>query len=276
MVAQPYQLLEKTKLSPDSYLLRYAIEGRSILGKDPKIPTCIKVDYYENGEEGGKKLSKSYSPVTHPQTEGTFGLVVKSYPIQPGGGVGKYLCDMEVGDSIIGTLKKERMMHGSPVVEGRWKHVGLIAGGTGIAPLIQLARIILDSSDDTTIHLLFINHHEEDILGKSVIDQMAIDHPSQFFVTYSLTQSEADTNPYETGRGTIDMARKALPPPFSGEGESDTMIFVCGKDGFVAHWGGPVVRGPPKPDGSKGPKIQGPLEGLLEEAGYTAEQVFKY
>lgn len=276
MVAQPYQLLKKTKLSPDSYLLHYAILGRSILGKDPMIPTCIKVDYSGDGVNQGKTLSKSYSPITHPQTEGSFDLIVKSYPIQPGGGLGKYLCDMHVGDTITATLKKERMMHGSPIVEGRWKHVGLIAGGTGIAPLLQLARILLDSPhNETTVHLLFINRHEDDILGKSIIDQMAIDHPTQFFVTYSLTDSENDTQ-YEAGRGTIDMARRALPPPFSGEGESDTMIFVCGKDGFVAHWGGPVGRAPPKPDGSKGPKIQGPLQGVLKLAGYSAEQVFKY
>jgi len=275
MVAQPYQLLQKTKLSSDSYLLRYAIEGRSILGKDSKIPTCIKVDYNEDSKEGGIKLSKSYSPITHPETEGTFDLIVKSYPLQPGGGVGKYLCDMQVGDSITATLKKERMMHGSPVVEGRWKHVGLIGGGTGVAPLLQLARIILDSSYDTTIHLLFINRHDDDILGKSIIDQMVVDHPKQFFVTYSLTGRGTDTQ-YETGRGTVDMARRALPPPFSGKGESDTMVFICGKDGFVAHWGGPVGRGPPKADGSKGPKVQGPLDGVLKEAGYTVEQVFKY
>lgn len=273
MVAHPYELLHKIKLSPDSYLLQYAIQGRLLLGKDPHIPTCIKVDYYEDGSEQGKKLSKSYSPVSHPQMKGLFDLIVKSYPVQPGGGVGKYLCDMQVGDSITATLKKERVMHESSTVEGRWKHVGLIAGGTGIAPLLQLARILLDSPHDgeTTIHLLFINRHEDDILGHSIIEQMVKDHPQQFFVTYSLTDSSESE--YETGRGTVDMAKRALPPSSS---EGDTMIFVCGKDGFVDYWSGPVGRGPPKPDGAKGPKIQGPLQGVLKKAGYTAEQVFKY
>ena len=276
-LAQPYELLEKTKLSPDSYLLRYEIRGRSILGTKPEIPTCIKVDYPDgiDAKTGQPKtLSKSYSPVSHPSEEGSFELIVKSYPIQPGGGVGKYICDMETGKSIIGSLKKERIMHGSPEINGRWKYVGLIAGGTGIAPLLQIARILLTSDQDTTtkIHLLFINKGEEDILGRSLIDQMAKDHPEQFFVTYSLTEDDK-RGKYETGQGTVEMAQKALPPPSS---LGDTMIFVCGKDGFVAHWGGPVVRGPKKPDGSKGPKIQGSLEGVLKDAGYTADQVFKY
>lgn len=278
-LAQPYKLLQKTKLSPDSYLLQYQIEGRSILGNKPEIPTCIKVDYPDgtDAKSGEPKiLSKSYSPVSHPKTEGIFDLIVKSYPLQPGGGVGKFICDMDVGESITATLKKERVMHGSPEVEGRWKHVGLIAGGTGIAPLLQIARILLDSpleaDKNVQIHLLFLNRNEDDILGKAIIDQMAKDHPTQFHVTYSLT-GEAVDDKYDTGRGTVEMAKKALPPPST---EGDTMIFVCGKDGFVAHWGGPVGRGPKKPDGSKGPKIQGPLEGVLAEAGYTADQVFKY
>ena len=94
-LAQPYELLEKTKLSPDSYLLRYEIRGRSILGIKPEIPTCIKVDYPDgiDAKTGQPKtLSKSYSPVSHPSEEGSFELIVKSYPIQPGGGVGKYIC----------------------------------------------------------------------------------------------------------------------------------------------------------------------------------------
>ena len=275
MVAQPYKLLHKTRLSPDSYLLQYQILGRNILGNDPEIPTCVKVDYPDgtDAKTGAPKvLSKSYSPVSHPNVHGKFDLIVKSYPLEPGGGVGKFICDMSIGESITGTLKKERVMHGSTAVEGRWKNVGLIAGGTGIAPLLQIARILLDSPLDknTKIHLLFINRHKEDILGRSVIDQMAKDHPDHFFVTYSLTEDE--TSEFESGRGTVEMVKKALPPPTS----EDAMVFVCGKDGFVAHWGGPVVRGPKNADGSKGPKIQGPLEGVLKDAGYTAEQVFKY
>ena len=275
MVAQPYKLLQKTKLSPNSYLLQYEILGRSILGNSPQIPTCIKVDYPDgtDAKTGEKKtLSKSYSPVSHPSTPNTFDLIVKSYPLQPGGGVGKFICDMNVGDSIVGTLKKERVMHGSTEVEGRWNHVGLIAGGTGIAPLLQIARILLDSPQDvnTKIHLLFINTKKEDILGKSIIDQMAQDHPNNFFVTYALTGEEDES--YEMGRGTVEMAQKALPAPSLDK----VMVLVCGKDGFVAHWAGPVTRGPKKPDGSKGPKVQGPLEGILKEAGYSAEQVFKY
>lgn len=276
MVEQSYKLLQKTKLSHDSFLLRYEIEGRKILGLDPTIPTCVKVSYPHGTDKSGKSkvLSKSYSPISHPNTVGYFDLIVKSYEERPGGGVGKYICDMEVGTTITGTVKKQRIMHGSPTVEGRWKHVGLVAGGTGIAPLLQIARILLDSPTDKAIkiHLLFINHKEEDILGRDEIDRLAKEYPNQFTVNYSLTQEENNSNPiFLKGRGDVKMAQRTLPSPTDAD-----MVLICGKDGFVAHWAGPVARAPPLPDGSKGPKIQGPLLGILAEAGYSASQVFKY
>eukprot|EP00537_Pseudo-nitzschia_pungens_P015562 CAMPEP_0172408992 /NCGR_PEP_ID=MMETSP1061-20121228/76138_1 /TAXON_ID=37318 /ORGANISM="Pseudo-nitzschia pungens, Strain cf. pungens" /LENGTH=375 /DNA_ID=CAMNT_0013145137 /DNA_START=666 /DNA_END=1796 /DNA_ORIENTATION=- len=368
MVQQSYKLLRKTRLSEDSCLLRYGLpEGRTILGTDPTLPTCIKVDYFggsnasdndiDNNDNDNKPLllsSKSYSPVTHPNQSGHFDLVVKSYPYREGGGVGAYLCDMAEGDSISATLKKERVMHGSSAVLGRgWKKVGLVAGGTGIAPLLQIARILLENDDNDKnsndknknddkdkdsrprIHLLFVNHTPSDILGVEAIEALAREHPDHFFVTYSFTRQETKTKTetkteaeadhclepagaavfgpesasrFTTGRGDVAMARAALPspssvcsssssesesqsqseesappslppslpPPSLSPPQSDTMIFVCGRDGFVAHWAGPVTRAPPKPNGKKGPKIQGPLLGVLAEAGFTAEQVFKY
>ena len=141
---QSYTLLLKKKLSHDSFWLRYGLpEGRTFLGIDPLIPTCIKIDYQPT-VEGHRALSKSYSPVSHPNQNGYFDLVVKEYPYEEGGGLGKYLCDMEVGSPIQAKLKGERMMHGSSAVVGRgWKNIGLVAGGTGIAPLLQIARIAL-------------------------------------------------------------------------------------------------------------------------------------
>eukprot|EP00977_Amphora_coffeiformis_P023549 scaffold13558_cov177-Amphora_coffeaeformis.AAC.3 len=292
-LADKYKLLNKTKLSRDSCLLRFQVpESRRILGTDPTLPTCLKVDFPLGTDEVTGQhpvvLSKSYSPISHPAVEGYFELVVKEYPVQPGGGVGAFLCHLPVGESVTGTIKKHRVMHGSPQVQGRWNQVGLVAGGTGIAPLLQLVRILLASPADTStrIHILSINRLEEDILMRHELDRLATDYPNRVFVTYSLTGEQAatsvvdgkrQTNEIEPnwwfGRGSVEMARAALPPSTK---DGRTMIFVCGKDGFVSTWAGPVVRGPPKADGSKGPKIQGPLLGILASSGYRADEVFKY
>eukprot|EP00316_Scyphosphaera_apsteinii_P010078 CAMPEP_0119306402 /NCGR_PEP_ID=MMETSP1333-20130426/7176_1 /TAXON_ID=418940 /ORGANISM="Scyphosphaera apsteinii, Strain RCC1455" /LENGTH=247 /DNA_ID=CAMNT_0007309703 /DNA_START=329 /DNA_END=1072 /DNA_ORIENTATION=- len=245
------------------------------LRNDTTLPTCIKVVHPNGTDESGqpKVLEKSYSPVSHPAAKGVVDLVVKSYEPRPGGGVGAYICNLESGQTMDATIKSERIMHSEAAVSRRWANIGLVGGGTGIAPLLQIARILLDDSQDSTrVHFLSINRQEEDILMREELNRLATLHPDRFRVAYSLTAPPHGWTEY-TGRGSIEMVAATLPPPTA---DGKTMILVCGTDGFVAAWGGPVGRGPKKPDGSKGPKIQGPLLGLLAEAGYSADEVFKY
>jgi cytochrome-b5 reductase len=235
------------------------------------------VAYPDGTDEAGTPtvLEKSYSPVSHPALEGVVDLLVKAYVPRPGGGVGSFICNLEIGETMQATLKKKRMVHGSAEVTRRWRAIGLVGGGTGIAPLIQIARIVLDDPHDlTTVRMLSINRHEEDILMKAELDAMAAAHPERFQVAYSLTGPVYSGWPGFTGRGSLAMIQSALPPPGAPNGR--TMIFVCGTDGFVDTWGGKTGRGPQKADGSKGPKIQGPLTGLLAEAGFHEAEVFKY
>jgi len=188
--------------------------------------------------------------------------------------VGAYICGLEVGESIEATLKKKRKMHGQAHVVQRWEQIGLVGGGTGVAPLIQIARTVLEHPNDRTrVKFLSINRHEEDILMRPELDDLARRHPNRFEVAYSLT---APPDGWEglKGRGSAELVARALPPPAGGDGT--TMILVCGTDGFVETWGGPVGRGPKKADGSKGGKVQGPLSGLLADAGFNESEVFKY
>merc|ERR1712106_709683 len=54
------------------------------------------------------------------------------------------------------------------------KKLGMIAGGTGITPMLQIAATILDDPSDTTeVSVLYANQTEDDILGRSpnLLDQ---------------------------------------------------------------------------------------------------------
>ena len=279
-----YQLVESPPdaHSPSTCRLRFALpDGRELLGKHPTLPTCMYVHYDGTNESGEPQLlKKSSSPISHPDQQGTFDLLVKGYPLRPGGGVGSYLCGLQVGDSIQAAVKANKMIHSDAHILGRWQSVGLVAGGTGIAPLLQLAKILLESKDSRDeacqIKLLSIHRTPEDILLRKDCDDLAAKYPHRFQVTYSLTGEKTveEDGPWVRDRGSVDLVQRVLPDPDAENGEC--MVFVCGRDGFVSHWAGPVTRGLAPPGKKKGPKVQGPLSGLLKDAGYEAHQVFKY
>lgn len=264
-----FRLLERRAASPDSWMLRFALpHGLRTLTPDPTQPTGLKV--LHNGVE------KSYSPISHPAEQGICDLLVKHYAPLPGGGVSDALCLLEPGQEAEMKIKPPRSIHGSPFVANRWRRMGLLSCGTGIAPFVQILRILrLDPTDRTAIRLLSVNRSVDGILLKDEIDHLAADWPGgRLKVTYSLTGSPVSSGwPGLTGRGSHAMARDVLPLPGSDGGSN--VVLVCGTDGFVESWAGPRWQ---RHTGAHGRevKLQGPLGGLLQEAGFREDEVYKY
>jgi cytochrome-b5 reductase len=65
----------------------------------------------------------------------------------------------------------------------RASQIGMLAGGTGITPMLQLAMAILKEPDrGTSISLLYANQSEDDILCRDMLDAMQEAHPRRFKV----------------------------------------------------------------------------------------------
>jgi cytochrome-b5 reductase len=75
--------------------------------------------------------------------------------------------------------------------------MGLIAGGTGLTPCLQVIRCILEGpegeGDDTRFTLLFQNRTYDDILLKEELDSLATKYSTRFSVHYFLSNS-SDAN----------------------------------------------------------------------------------
>lgn len=160
-----------------------------------------------------------------------------------------YIDKFQVGDSleIIGprvfTFRYEPNMK---------KEIGLIAGGAGITPMLQLIRSILsDPNDHTKITLLFSNRHEHDILLKKEFDDLATKYPN-FKVEYIISQPEENT----TWKGHKGHITKELINNVMPQASSDNLILVCGPPGFMSTIAGTFC-------GRKG--------GLLRELGYSSK-----
>lgn len=264
-----FKLIESFPSGTNSKVLRFALPSSLGLPARLPAPSGVTVAFDGTDENGlAKLLEKSYSPVSHPAEAGFVDLLVKSYPPRPGGGVGAFLCGLKAGESAAMKFKQPRLIHGSVSINKRWQKLGLIAGGTGVAPFVQIIRSLLSDHDNSPeIRLLYVNRFEEDILMRSELDALSAASDGLFKITYALTKPN-DSWMGARGRGSADLARTALPPP--GEG---TMLMVCGTDGFVDTWAGALTR--VQVDGKK-QKVQGPVRGFLREAGFTEANVYKF
>ncbi|CAL0325714.1 unnamed protein product [Lupinus luteus] len=135
------------------------------------------------------------------------------------------------------------------------KHIGMIAGGSGITPMLQVIEAVLKNPDDKTqISLLYANVSPDDILLKQKLDVLAASHPN-LKVFYTV---DNPTKNWRGGAGYIskDVVVKGLPSP-----SDDALILVCGPPGMMKHISGEKAKD----------WTQGELSGILKEAGYTEE-----
>lgn len=94
------------------------------------------------GELDGETLMGYFSPITRPDDEGVIGILARSD--SKGGPIAQLLELSRPGSTFymcaMGGLRlkfdKERIAYGSREI----KQIGLLAGGTGIAPMIQIIR----------------------------------------------------------------------------------------------------------------------------------------
>lgn len=110
--------------------------------------------------------------------------------------------------------------------ERRIHQMGMICGGSGIAPCLQVLRCILDESLDdlTNVWLLDTNRHVDDILCRDELDRLALQYGPRFRVHYTITGTVPDD--WQHSRGRIDevMLRMNLPAPNS----TGSMVCICG------------------------------------------------
>ena len=146
------------------------------------------------------------------------------------------------------------------------KKIGMIAGGTGITPMIQALHAILgewpESQQSATeeVVLLYGSRNKDDILGGEMLDRWSALHAGQFKHVDVLSNEPTESD-YSGERGFIDKDKivKYLPPASLGD---DVIIFVCGP---------PIMY-----QLLCGPRNEMEVTGILGELGYSSEQVYKF
>lgn len=255
----PIKLVKKTEISPDTRIWRFALEHPDqILGLPIGQHMTLRATI------NGEVVTRSYTPTSSDDDRGYVDFIVKVYfrntnaRFPDGGKMSQHLESLKLGDTIdvkgpIGRFdyrgKGEfKIKSGaSNFTTKKVKKMGLIAGGTGITPMLQVIRAALkDKEDATEMWLLFANQTEADILMRGELEECAKD--GRFHLWYTLDRPD---DKWKFGSGFIneEMIKGHMPAA-----DADTVILMCGPP--------PMINFACKPN--------------LEKAGFSAEQMFAF
>jgi len=232
----PMKLVEKIVLSHDTRLFRFELPSpEHVLG----LP--IGQHIYLSARIGGSLVVRPYTPTSSDEDQGHMDLVIKVYhaDVHPkfpeGGKMTQHLEAMAIGDTIDvrgpggllqyegrGSFAVKEDKKGEPKTV-QAKQVSMIAGGTGITPMLQLVRAVFrDPSDTTCLSLLYANQTEDDILLRAELEEVAAEHPDRFKLWYTVDRP-AEGWAYSSGFISADMIQQALYPP-----SEDNLVVLCG------------------------------------------------
>ncbi len=135
-------------------------------------------------KDGTKETRRSYSISSVP-ADPHIAITVKEVS---GGKISPLLCHkIKVGDKL-------EMMHPEGRFTGNFgpdnkRNIYLIGAGSGITPLISIARTVLEQEPRSTVILLYGSRNESQIIFRDELDRIAAQHTGQFFVYHTLSKS---------------------------------------------------------------------------------------
>lgn len=179
--------------------------------------------------------------------------MVKKYP---GGMQSTYLHAMQPGD----TLYFAGPLPGFKWAPNKHPHVGLIAGGAGITPMLSLLKgILANPADRTRVTLVWGVNTDADIFLADELAALKEKHPDQFDVHYVVSQP-VEGSQYPKGYVSKELLERA-----GLAKNANTKLLLCGPPAMESAMVGK------KGFGTAGKK------GVFEELGYnTAGDIHRF
>lgn len=239
------------QLSKDTKLLRFTLPSKEhVFG----LPIGSHVMVQLTDAKTGEKHMRPYTPVSSDALDkGHVDFVVKVYfpnkQFPEGGKVSQMLNDVKVGEDKVEffgplggkryvgngefTVKKLKSQGGGVERRDARDEVGMIAGGSGITPMLQIVREMLREpagQSPKKISILYANKSEEDILCRDTLDNFEKQFPGRVKVWYTVDAISSKTKKsgwkYDVGFITKEMIETHLPTP--AKSGKRFQILVCG------------------------------------------------
>ena len=173
-------------------------------------------------EIDGKSINRCYTISSTPTRPHTISITVKR---QPNGVVSNWLHDhLKVGSkiSVLGAAGEFSSTH-HPA-----KHYLFLSGGSGITPLMAMARAFHDLAEDADIAFIHSARTPNDIIFRQELDLMAFNQP-HFRAAYICEKLENEANwTMPTGYLNLEILKQVAPDFLKRE------VFTCGPAPYMA------------------------------------------
>lgn len=194
------------------------------------VPADLKADYqFEAGQYvniksiiNGEELRRSYSISSSPKSD-ELRIVVKA--VENGVFSNYATQQLQVSD-----ILEVAVPEGKFVLENKdAKVIAGIAAGSGITPIISLAKDVLENATDTTFVLIYGNKSVEDTIYYNEIEALKSHYLGRFFVHYTFTKEHPDGSLFgRIERSTINFVMKNK----HNEKQFDE-YFLCGPEDMI-------------------------------------------
>ncbi|KAM3933721.1 NADH-cytochrome b5 reductase 1 [Leptodactylus fuscus] len=234
------RLIHKKVINHNTRKFRFALPSSSqTLGLPPGKFV------YLSSRINGNLVVRPYTPVCC-NDKGYVDLIIKVYfkdqnPDFPEGGkMSQYLDNLSIGEAIEFQGPKGLFLYQGQgyfaiqpnkrcSAEKKFaRQVGMIAGGTGLTPMLQIIQAILnDPEDETKCFLLYANKTEDDILLRKDLEKLKDEYSERFKLWFTVDSAPEDWD-YSIGLIDAKMIQEHLPPP-----ADDVFILLCGPPAMI-------------------------------------------
>ncbi len=185
----------------------------------------------------GQEVTRSYTPTRF--EGGVCELAIRVYPDGP---MSQYMYTLKEGDtvSIMGPTGIHRYNPPGVFTRGQkqWtvSHIGMICGGTGVTPMIQIINKILSSGDRTTVKMAVFNTTAEDVMLWKRLQELTCERVKiVFYTSKEPTPQNLTTYPGLVHRSCRTLDGDGILEILGVEEPKNSMICMCGPDPFNRH-----------------------------------------
>ncbi|KAK6537347.1 hypothetical protein TWF694_011539 [Orbilia ellipsospora] len=226
---QKSTLIHRKNISWDTRIFTFSLQhAEQMVGLPIGQHLMIRVKDQKTGEA----IIRSYTPISEGNMQGQLELLVKIYfasdaPLFAGGKMTMALDALSIGQEIeikgpIGKL--EYLGKGRVTVSGierKVKSFCMICAGSGITPIFQVLRAVMQDKEDETQCVVFDgNRMEEDILCREDLDRFEAENAHKCKIFHTLS-NPADSWTGLRGRLGTELICREMP-------REDVLILICG------------------------------------------------